>query len=449
MLLTDASLTEQLAGFPPDSRFAVAFSGGLDSTVLLHATHAALQHRGTGVLRAIHIHHGLSPHADAWEAHCRAVCAALGVPLHVERIQVRREEGASLENLARQRRYEAFEALLASDDVLLMAHHLDDQAETFLLRTLRGAGPRGLAAIPAQRPLGRGRLYRPLLHVSRASLEIRAREHGLHWVDDESNASLRHDRNYCRHSVLPLLEARWPAYRESWLRTAQLAQESDELNDALAQLDFEGVRTGSLTVLDAQKLQALSPARQRNVLRYWLQLAGAPDPGWNVLMHIGSEMLEAGADAHPELRWREGALSVVVRRHKGCLYLQKVMQNIATSSRFAWHPHDTLHLPSNGCVYALAVEGQGLRTVQGAQLSLRYRQGGEVCRLAGRRSRPLKKILQDANVPPWLRERIPLVYADDTLVCIPGIGVCDGWRAGLGEAGWKVLWIPPDVDPDA
>lgn len=449
MSFTVESLREQLAGFEPASRFAVAFSGGLDSTVLLHAAHAALRHRDSAILRAIHVHHGLSPHADAWEASCRAVCDALGVDLHVERVQIRRDAGASLENLARQRRYEAFEALLAPGDVLLMAHHLDDQAETFLLRSLRGAGPRGLAAIPARRALGNGMLFRPLLATRRAALEEWAQAQRLTWVEDESNTSLHHDRNYCRHAVLPLLEARWPGYRESWLRTSQLAQEADELTEALAQLDFALVKTGSLAVLDSERLQGLSAARQRNVLRYWLQLAGAPDPGWNVLMHIVTEMLPASIEAHPELRWREGGLSVVVRRHKGSLYLQKVMQSIATSSQFLWHPHDTLHLPSNGCVYALAVDGPGLRIPEGAHVTLRYRQGGEVCRLAGRRSRALKKILQDANVPPWLRERIPLVHIDETLVCIPGVGICDGWRTEAGEAGWKLVWIPPDVDPDA
>jgi len=391
MSFTVESLKDQLAGFDPDSRFAVAFSGGLDSTVLLHAAHAVMRDRDDGNLRAIHVHHGLSPNADAWEARCRGICEALGIVLHVERIQIRRDEGASLENLARQRRYEVFEALLAPGEVLLMAHHLDDQAETFLLRTLRGAGPRGLAAIPARRALGKGSLYRPLLETSRQALEQWAHSQALQWVDDESNASLHHDRNYCRHAVLPLLEARWPGYRESWMRTSQLAQEADELTEALAQLDFALVKTGSLTVLDSERLQGLSAARQRNVLRYWLQLAGAPDPGWNVLTHIVDEMLAASVEAHPELRWREGGLSVVVRRHKGCLFLQKVMQTIATSSQFPWHPHDILHLPSNGCVYALAVDGQGLRIPEGAHVTLRYRQGGEVCRLAGRRSRPLKK----------------------------------------------------------
>ena len=449
MSFTVESLKDQLAGFDPDNRFAVAFSGGLDSTVLLHAAHAVMRDRDDGNLRAIHVHHGLSPNADAWEARCRGICEALGIVLHVERIQIRRDEGASLENLARQRRYEVFEALLSPGEVLLMAHHLDDQAETFLLRTLRGAGPRGLAAIPARRALGKGSLYRPFLETSRQALEQWAHSQALQWVDDESNASLHHDRNYCRHAVLPLLEARWPGYRESWMRTSQLAQEADELTEALAQLDFALVKTGSLTVLDSERLQGLSAARQRNVLRYWLQLAGAPDPGWNVLTHIVDEMLAASVEAHPELRWREGGLSVVVRRHKGCLFLQKVMQTIATSSQFPWHPHDILHLPSNGCVYALAVDGQGLRIPEGAHVTLRYRQGGEVCRLAGRRSRPLKKILQDANIPPWLRERIPLVHIDDVLVCIPGIGICEGWLGGTGEAGWKVVWLPPDVDPDA
>lgn len=443
------SLSDLLAEFAPGTRFAVALSGGLDSTVLLHACRTVFQQHEPGALRAIHIHHGLSPYADMWEAHCQAACAALGIELQVERVQIRQDEGASLESLARHERYAAFESLLDAGDVLLMAHHLDDQAETFLLRSLRGAGPRGLAAIPPRRALGKGLLLRPLLGSTRASLLDWALQQGLRWVEDESNANLRHDRNYCRHAVLPLLEERWPSYRESWLRSAQLAQEADELNEALAQIDFDQVKTGSLTVLDTERLQSLSIARQRNVLRFWLHRAGAPDPGWNVLTYIVNEILPAAPDAQPELRWREEGLSVVVRRHKGCLYLQKLMQSISTSSRIAWHPHDMLHLPSNGCVYALALEGQGLRIPDGAQISLRYRQGGEVCRLAGRRSRPLKKILQDADVPPWLRERIPLVHIGEELVCIPGIGICDGWRAGAGESGWKVVWIPPDADPDA
>jgi tRNA(Ile)-lysidine synthase len=447
MSFTVESLSEQLARFPPDSRFAVAYSGGLDSSVLLHATHAALRQRGAGALRAIHIHHGLSPHADAWVVHCQERCQTLGIALHVERVQVRVQDGASLESEARECRYKAFESLLGSDEVLLMAHHLDDEAETFVLRTLRGAGPRGLAAIPVMRPLGRGVLFRPLLEQRRTVLHSWAVAIGLDWIEDESNTSLRFDRNYLRLAVLPLLEQRWPGYRESWLRSAVLAREADELNEALAALDLERVRTASALVLDQGALQQLSAVRQRNVLRHWLQVAGAPDPGWNVLTHIVDDMLTAAEDAQPEVRWREGSLSVVVRRHRGSLHLQKVLQNIASASRYSWHPHDTLHLPSNGCVYALAVEGEGLGLPENAHVTLRYRQGGETCRLTGRRTRALKKILQDAGIPAWLRERIPLVYVDDTLVCVPGIGVRDGWQAGPGEAGWKVIWIPPDRDP--
>jgi len=357
------------------------------------------------------------------------------------------QDGASLESEARECRYKAFESLLGSDEVLLMAHHLDDEAETFVLRTLRGAGPRGLAAIPVMRPLGRGVLFRPLLEQRRTVLHSWAVAIGLDWIEDESNTSLRFDRNYLRLAVLPLLEQRWPGYRESWLRSAVLAREADELNEALAALDLERVRTASPVVLDQGALRQLSAVRQRNLLRHWLHVAGAPDPGWNVLTHIVDDMLTAAEDAQPEVRWREGSLSVVVRRHKGSLHLQKVLQSIASASRYSWHPHETLHLPSNGCVYALAVEGKGLRLPENAHVTLRYRQGGETCRLTGRRTRALKKILQDADIPAWLRERIPLVHVNDTLVCVPGIGVRDGWEAGPGEAGWKVIWVPPDLDP--
>jgi len=447
------SLAAQLASLSSGDKLVVALSGGLDSSVLLHALCSLQFDNGAGFsLRAIHVNHGLSANATIWQGFCQRLCDVSGVALHVAQVQVNGGGASNLESEARKCRYEVFERELGTDECLVMGHHLDDQAETFLLRSLRGSGPRGLAAIPLHRPIGRGRLIRPLLRFSRLDLLVYAQAHNIEWVDDESNENLQFDRNFCRHQILPVLASRWPAYRESWARSALLCAEADALLDDLAALDYQRIQGKVGTVLSLKLLHGLNEPRQRNVLRYWLQQAGAPDPGWNVLNGIVSELIPAAQGSQPEIRWSEAGLEVVLRRYRGNLYLQKVIQKKLESDFLpeevlAWSPQEVLHLPANGCLYALAVEGQGLRLREGETLSLRYRQGGEVCRLEGRRMRPLKKILQDAGIEPWLRDRLPLVYIADELVCIPGLGVCAGRGAGSAESGWQLVWIPPDNSP--
>ncbi len=453
MTFTADTLLEQLSDFPPGSKFVVAYSGGLDSCVLLHAMHrvltiSAAAYGGAPVysLRAIHVNHGLSPNAMQWQHLCEQTCQHLGVALHCESVAID-PDTPNLENLARDKRYGVFERELEAEDCLLMAHHLDDQAETFLLRSLRGAGPRGLSSMPLQRPLGKAMLFRPLLTTPRDQLEAYAEREGLAWVDDESNQSEQFDRNFLRHKVLPEIASRWPSYRESWQRSAQLSAEADVLLDELAAIDYEQVKALVPTIIDASKLHSLSPARQRNTLRYWLSMAGAPEPGWNVLTHIVNELIPAGAGSQPEIRWQTDSVRVVLRRYRQNLYLQKVLAGLAVVEPVAWEPQKVLHLPSNGLVYAIVEKGDGLRVEDATPLNLRYRIGGESCKLHGRRTRPLKKILQDADIAPWLRDRLPLVYLGDELVCVPGVGICDGWRARGKEQGWQVIWVPPDASP--
>ncbi len=459
MTFTEQSLSAQLAGVPEGSRLVVAFSGGLDSSVLLQALHRLRQsHPAAFTLTAIHVNHGLSPNAAAWQRFCEDICKALGVALAVERVHIARDTGASLENLARQHRYAAFERCLHPGDCLVMGHHLDDLAETFLLRTLRGSGPRGLAAMPVTRKLGHGTLLRPLLGVTRQALEDFARAQQLQWIEDESNDSTLFDRNYCRHELLPAIARRWPSYRENWSRSAELCSEAEVLLQELAALDYASVATEEETVMAVDALDRLSPARQRNLLRYWLQRLQVADPGWHVLQKIVSELLPAAVDAQPEVSWEDaGALgdaagsadrSVdstsrrrVLRRYRDRLYLLNVAPPLPGQGCQEWIPPAPLALPGNGVLRVSAGTGKGLRPLQqGTVLQIRYRQGGEHCRLAGRRTRPLKQILQDAAVPPWLRERLPLLYAGDELICIPGVGVCEGWQAEECEPSWEVIW---------
>lgn len=470
MTFTEQSLSAQLAGIPEGSTLVVAFSGGLDSSVLLWALYRLLQQSNPAAftLAAIHVNHGLSPNAASWQRFCADTCERLGIELRVERVQISRDAGASLENRARQQRYAAFIRCLQPGDCLVLGHHLDDQAETFLLRTLRGSGPRGLAAIPATRALSHGAslrpflrpLLRPLLGVTRQALEGFARAQQLQWIEDESNDATVFDRNYCRHELLPVIARRWPAYRENWVRSAQLCAEAEELLQELAAQDFALTATEDETVIAVDALSQLSPARQRNLLRYWLQRLRVTDPGWNALQQIVRELLPAAVDAQPEVSWEDSGengeeygssdgshdpktVRRVLRRYRDRLYLLQAAPPLASQECYDWHPPAPLALPGNGALRVSPGMGSGLRLLQqDTVLQIRYRQGGESCRLAGRRTRPLKKILQDAAVPPWLRERLPLLYAGDELVCVPGVGVGEGWQAQWGEPSWEVIWTP-------
>lgn len=448
MTFSVQSLAEQLAAILPENlagkTLTVAFSGGLDSTVLLHAAWQ-LQRQPTSCsfqLKAIHVNHGLSPKAVAWETSCQQICDEMQIPLHIERVRVDLDVGASLESKARQRRYEVFERLLGANECLLMAHHLDDQAETFLMRTLRGAGPRGLSAIPAQRVLGRGVLLRPLLGVSRAQLTEYAVKKGLHWVEDESNHSTTFDRNFCRLNILPVIEQRWPQYRQSWQRSAALSAESELLLNELAALDFVDAQCADGNSLRQTVLVRLSPPRRRNLLRYWFARQRLTEPGWNVVNQITNELISAAEASQPEVRWSDRGAPICVRRYNAEISIHIGSADIVSTDRYQWNLTEPLVLPNNGQLSAWKKTGQGLRLVSAMSLTVRYRQGGERVCLAGRKTRPLKKILQEAELAPWLRQRLPLLYAHDELVCIPGVGVCDGWVAADNEEGWSISWDP-------
>lgn len=291
----------------------VALSGGVDSVVLL----AALAERSTkrSKLRAVHVHHGLHPDAGKWSEHCAAVAAQLCVPLTTLRVKVSRARGESLEAVAREARYEALAGVLETGEILLTAHHADDQLETVLLQLLRGAGIAGLAAMPEVVPFARGVLVRPLLTRTRAELEEWARGRSLTWVEDESNENEQLDRNYLRRQVLPLIRARWPGAARSVGRSARHAAEAQRLLDLLALGDVErGSNGGALSV---QYLRSLSPERRRNAVRYWIVRSGQVLPDTSRLEEITRTLLEARVDANPVVEWG----GVRVQRHADHLHL--------------------------------------------------------------------------------------------------------------------------------
>lgn len=386
----------------------VALSGGLDSIVLLHLAQHVFGHR-PGLLSALHVNHQLQPDAAGFESLCRLTCEQLGVPLEVAHVQVDTGAG-SIETRAREARYQVFSERLGPGEVLLMAHHRDDQAETLLFRFLRGTGVRGLAGMPAQRDLGRGRLIRPWLEVPRESLRQQARAEGWIWVEDPTNADDGFDRNFLRHRILPALQKRWPQLDRRLLATARACGESAELADLLAQTHFDQLAAGPDRV-DLSGVRALPMSARRNLLQWWL----GNDLGRTLGDDEIHDFLEAPEDASPEILAGEFAL----RRFQGHIYrVSRERKPLADEQRIL--PNEAIRDGE----YHLCLRHQG--SDRAPHLWLAHRQGGERLRpVAGGPSRPLKKWLQQQQVPPWERNRLPLVFRDDNEL----VAVADLWCA--------------------
>lgn len=441
---------------PQCTGLVIALSGGLDSVALLdacvHLQSEAPQLFPSG-LRALHIHHGLSPNADDWQRHCEQLCSHHGVPLSCVSVQVARDDGQGLEAQAREQRYRVFAGQLAAHEALLMAHHLDDQAETVLLRLLRGAGPGGLAGMPQQRSLGEGVLWRPLLDIPRSGIEHYAHTRQLRWVEDESNTDITLSRNYLRHQVIPAIAEHWPVWRNSVLRSGMLGGDAEQILQELAQETLLPLRDADEQSLQWPPLLDMSPARQRLLIRHWLQQQTGQVPGWRLVHRVMQEVLGAAPDAQPEVAWDDWLL----RRYRDRLYLsqahESVQQRVSQREQlpdmpdagYAWMPQSdgrlpALVLPGNGAVRLFQIAQGGMRLPQG-ECRIRYRSGGERCALPGRPHRALKKILQESAIPPWVRARTPLLYVDGELAWIAGVGVCEGFQTD--GPGWAVAWQMP------
>jgi len=394
----------------------VAFSGGLDSSVLLHA----LARRRRQSLAALHINHALHPQADHWQRHCEAQCAALRVPLRCEQVQVV-ETGAGLEAAARDARYACFRRTLPPGGWLLQAHHLDDQAETLLLRLLRGAGLAGLAGIPEQRALGEGHLLRPLLQLPRSALAASAGQWGLHWINDPSNSDMRLDRNYLRHEVLPLLEARWPGYRRTFRRAAGF------LADAAAALPVPPLAPVRSAIGDpgfslVSLQESTMPAES---VRLWLRERELYSPPAAQLREFLGQLTGGGGAQMCGDGW-------LLERYRDAVFCRRALP-APPQSAIPVGPGADLQIPGVGRV----VLGQGASP--GPALDLRFRRGGERLALSGGGHLRLKTLFQDHAVPPWWRDRVPLLFAGDELLAVGPLR-----RSARAEAaGWSLSWEPP------
>ncbi len=423
----------------PGSSILLGLSGGVDSVALLHILRQ-LATRFSWRFSALHVHHGISPRADEWAAFCTGLCDKYGIPLTVERVDIgalRPDMG--IEAAARELRHQALMRQRA--DFIALAHHQDDQAETLLLQLLRGAGTKGAAAMPVLKWRQDGpALLRPLLGVPRAELVAYAFELGLQWVEDESNADEDYPRNFLRHRVLPLLEQRFPAYRDTLARGARHFAEAAELLDTLAEQDAQDSFDGAS--LAVSKLSELGPARAKNLLRWFLQQRGTLLPDHTRLEEMLHQLCNARLDAQVCIGWADWE----VRRYRGRAYVCSSSPELNSDLRILWHSDEKVPMPQLGGELHFergAGVGLSLERLQAAPVTIRTRDGGERLRPdSARPTRSLKYLFQEAGIPPWQRPYWPLVYCGEILVAVPGVALEAAYRARPGELGVEVKWRP-------
>ncbi|TAL90215.1 MAG: tRNA lysidine(34) synthetase TilS [Rhodanobacter sp.] len=400
----------------PAVPLAVAFSGGPDSSALLHALAHLPEARQRG-LRALHVDHGLHAASAAWAEHCRHFCDSLDVPCEVLRVQVDQAGGSGLEAAARDARHAALADQLRANEYLLFAHHRDDQAETVLLKLLRGAGPEGLGGMRALRRFGPGRLWRPVLDLSRAQLRDYVDTHRLDCIDDPSNADTRLARNHLRHEILPRLAAHWPQAVDSIVHSAALSRAAAAALRSQWLAVFGDLHDPASGSLDAPGWLALMPALREPLLDHWLHARGLSAPTTAQRRQI-ERQCGARAGRLPCIRWGDVELHIWKQR----LWALPAQLPLPTDWQQDWRGEPLiLH---DGGKLALDIADARLAT----PLRVRLRRGGERIKPAGdAHTRELRDLFQQAQLPPWQRNSCPLLYAGDELVA-----VADRWLSTRG-----------------
>ena len=430
------------------SRLIVAFSGGVDSRILLELA-AQFARTHSIECRAVHVHHGLSDNADCWANQCQVWCDALSVSLVVEKVSLDINSSESVEKLARDARYQAFQQHIRQGDVLVTGQHIDDQLETFLLALKRGSGPKGLSSMAQVMPFGEAFIVRPMLSVTRSDIEKSARDMGLTWVEDESNQDLRFDRNFIRHQVAPTLTDRWPSFRESVSRSAQLCAEQELLLDELLGSHLQHALGGYQSQIQSQSLSIGALSKHSDLLRarlirMWLSHCKQSMPSQKQLKLIWDEVACAQADANPKLVLNDAE----VRRFNHQLYLVRQTKDLSD-----WQSHlsigESLMLPDGlGELHLNSARSDNIsnkRDVQNFSLSNKsealrviFNPEGLSAHPIGRgHSRKLKKLFQEYQVPSWLRRRTPILMDGDRVIAVMGLFVDKNCEGQDCEALWS------------
>jgi len=441
MKLTPQYVQEILSQLPSANRYILAYSGGRDSHVLLDLLVRLSRISSGAELIAVHINHGLQADADQWMTHCSAICRQYGVPIQTIELQLPSTKGESVEARARRARYLALARLMQSGDIVLTAHHQQDQAETVLLQLLRGAGPAGLSAMPRLSELGSGYLARPLLDISPDDIEYYAARAQLDWIEDPSNQASRFDRNFLRNQVIPLLQKRWPALSKTVSRSARYCAENQQLVDMLTTSDLEATLNPNDNTLLLQGLSALPAVRARSLLRSWIRNSGFPVPGSAVLWRLLDEMVNAAKDRNPVVHWP----GTEVRRYRKRLYIMRPITPLAENLAVKWRGGAILELPA-GCGRLELYEGPGglcRSSWRSAQTEVRFgvRQQTRL-RMAGRgHSTSFKHLFQQFAIPVWDRPRVPLVYLDGELAAVADLCICAAFAEDGAEPGIHFRWV--------
>ena len=413
-----------------DVDFHIALSGGVDSIVLMHLF-SRLREQVTGLqVCAHHINHGLSANAAYWEDFCQQSCEKLTIDFTCTHVDLQKQNRTSLEALAREKRYESLINNMSENSYLVSAHHQDDQLETVLLALKRGAGNTGLQGIRSKQKLQKGYLIRPLLHFSRLQLEEYARHYQLQWIEDESNQDQTFDRNFIRHTISPLLKARWPAIAKTVSRSASICQEQQKLLDEIAALDFTqcAADPANKSVLNINELKLLSSARVNNVLRYWFKQNNLHYPSVKQLSALWHDVVLATDNATPQISFE----NMTLRRYRGCLYLVAEQSSIAPDNPIIWQGESQISLCAGKVKLNFELSDQnnnGLVISSESLVEICFRNhfsANLTCKPIGRHgSRSVKKLLHEYHIPPWQRDNIPFIFIDGELKQAVGYWLCE------------------------
>lgn len=445
--ITDCFFHNLRAQVRSGDHLTVALSGGVDSVVLLHLLTRFSKSMQLDV-SAVHVEHGISAYSDEWSAFCQSLCDNLNLPLSIHRLKICRQPQESLEAIAREARYQIFKHIRA--DYIVLAQHQDDQIETLILQLLRGAGVKGLSAMPTVRLLEPGktiRLFRPLLNITRSEILNYAKLQGLSWVTDESNLDTSYDRNFLRHRILPLLEQRSPAYRKTLFRSTKHLGEAAYLLDRLAEIDAENTMIAGK--LSLQELRKLELARAKNLLRYLLAQRLTRLPNSTKLEEILRQLSNIRSDNH----FRFIVDTLEIRHHRGLIEFLPADSLPEPIAPVVWQGEQHLFIESlKGTLEFTRQNNTGIdpARLSGQIITIRSRFGGERFQPDCKRPRRnLKKILQEAALAPWIRNTLPLLFCGDQLVWVAGIGIDCNFQVPEGGIGLVVTWHPSQIKQDS
>jgi tRNA(Ile)-lysidine synthase len=438
-MLTDESLLTQLQSRDIET-LCIAYSGGVDSHALLHYLCTSRHVSKKYAIEAIHVDHGLQAQSAHWARHCQTICQQYGVPYQQINLHCQPPKGASVQAYAREQRYLAMFEKMPPNSCLLTAHHQDDQAETVLLQLLRGAGVRGLAAMPIWQVQGEQAIFRPLLNtVTRQMIMAYAVQHQLDWIDDPSNAKIHYERNYIRHDVIPVLQKHWMSLSKTIARTARLCAETDALLTEIALHDL-ALCLHADGGLQLMLLKTLSQARRHNVVRYWLAQHDLSMPSEVHMQQIFQQWDESARHKQPKITWHDRQ----VCRYRDKLYVVERRQQAWQNQSIVWEDLATpLSLPDDvGQLHSTLQAGQGIVLTESDKVTVCFRQGGERCHPQGRvGSHPLKKLLQEWQIPPWQRDKIPLIYVNHQLAQVVGYCLCGSFPAKNAQKGHVITLV--------